>query len=199
MDFAVWCSYKYLNAGPGAPAGLYVNKSHFGQTPALPGWWGHEKATQFEMHSQFTPATHAGAYQIGTPPILAASALDGALGPIEEAGIEAIREKSRSLTTFLIDLVDERLAEYGCAVGTPRKSGKRGGHVAIEHAEADRISRALRERGVIVDYRPPNVVRVCPSPLHTRYADVEHVVSEFEAVLEDRAYERFERTTDGVT
>jgi kynureninase len=199
VDFAVWCSYKYLNAGPGALAGLYVDERHFGRTPALPGWWGHEKATQFEMNSQFTPAAYAGAYQIGTPPILATSALDGALEPIEEAGIEAIREKSLSLTTFLTDLVDERLADYGCAVGTPREPERRGGHVAIEHAEADRISRALRERGVIVDYRPPNVIRVCPSPLYTRYADVERVVEALVAVLENGEYERFDSATDGVT
>ena len=198
VDFAVWCSYKYLNAGPGALAGLYVDERHFGRTPSLPGWWGHEKATQFDMNSRFTPAAGAGAYQIGTPPLLAAAGLDGALDPIEAAGIDAIREKSVGLTTHLIDLADERLAEHGCVVGTPREAARRGGHVAIEHDEADRISTALRERGVIVDYRPPNVVRVCPSPLYTRYADVRAAVEAFEAILENREYERFERTTTGV-
>jgi len=199
VDFAVWCSYKYLNAGPGALAGLYVNDRHFGKTPSLRGWWGHEKATQFEMRSTFTPAADAGAYQIGTPPILAAAGLDGSLSLIEEAGIDAIREKSLSLTSFLIDLVDGRLADYGCTVGTPRDPDRRGGHVAIEHPEADRVSRALRERRAIVDYRPPNVVRVCPSPLFTRYTDVEGVVSHFESVLREREYERFDSATDGVT
>ena len=199
VDFAAWCSYKYLNGGPGALAGLYVNERHFGRVPSLPGWWGHEKETQFDMDHRFTPAANAGAYQIGTPPILAAAALDGALTPIEEAGIEAIRGTSIGLSEYLIDLVDDRLADQGCAVGTPRDPARRGGHVAIEHEEADRISRALRERGVIVDYRPPNVVRVCPSPLYTRYADVERIVAKFEAVLETGAYERFEPATDGVT
>lgn len=199
VDFAVWCSYKYLNAGPGAIAGLYVNQRHFGRRPTLAGWWGHEKETQFEMNPRFTPAADAGAYQIGTPSILSAAGLDGALTPIEEAGIDAIREKSIGLTSHLIDCVDRDLATYGCTVGTPRDPARRGGHVAIEHEEADRISRALRARDVIVDYRPPNVVRVCPSPLYTRYADVERVVSRFERVLAEREYERFESTTDGVT
>ena len=84
-------------------------------------------------------------------------------------------------------------------VGTPREAARRGGHVAIEHDEADRINTALRERGVIVDYRPPTVVRVCPSPLYTRYTDVRAAVEAFEAILENREYERFERTTTGVT
>ncbi|WP_158058625.1 kynureninase [Halorussus halophilus] len=197
VDFAVWCSYKYLNAGPGAIAGLYVNERHFGETPALAGWWGHEKDTQFEMRTTYTPAQSAGAFQIGTIPILSAAPLAGALEIFEETSIEAIREKSVSLTEYLVFLVDERLDD--CEVGTPRDSDRRGGHVAIEHPEAYRVGEALKERGVVVDFRPPNVVRLCPSPLYVGYEDVWEVAEELQEILETREYEAFDTRGDGVT
>ncbi|NEU55292.1 kynureninase [Halorussus sp. MSC15.2] len=214
VDFAVWCSYKYLNAGPGAIAGLYVNERHFGETPALAGWWGHEKETQFEMNPTYTPAENAGAYQIGTVPVLSAAPLAGSLDVFADAGeavegatddadallgtgIEAVREKSLRLTEYLIYLVDERLPD--CEVGTPRDPERRGGHVAIEHPEGYRVSEALKERGVVVDFRPPNVVRICPSPLYTGYEDVWQVVEQLRQVVEDEEYERFEERGGGVT
>ena len=180
VDFATWCHYKYLNAGPGAIAGLYVNRKHFGETPSLAGWWGHEKETQFEMNPTFTPAPDAGAFQIGTIPILAAAPLDGALDIYEETSVEVLREKSRDLTNYLIHLVDERLDEF--AVGTPRDPDRRGGHVALEYSDAESIADDLRERGVIVDYRPPNVIRVCPAPLYMGYEDVWNVVDILRAI-----------------
>ena len=183
VDFAVWCHYKYCNAGPGAPAGLYVDERHFGRRPALPGWWGHDKATQFEMDLEFTPAAGAGAYQIGTPPLLSLAPLEGALDVLEAAGIGAVREKSVALTEYLIELVDERLPE--CSVGTPRESARRGGHVAVEHPDAEAVSAALKRRDVVVDYRPPNVVRVCPSPLYTSFEDVHRAVGRFRTVLDE--------------
>ncbi|MEF8851079.1 MAG: kynureninase [Haloarculaceae archaeon] len=189
VDFAVWCSYKYLNAGPGAIAGLYVADRHFGTEPALAGWWGHEKATQFEMRETFTPADSAGAWQTGTVPVLSAAPLAGSLELLDEAGIDAVREKSLALTGYLVSLVDERLADLGCSVGTPRDPDRRGGHVAIEHSDAERVSEALRERGVVVDFRPPNVVRVCPAPLYTRFVDVWEFVERLRALLESGAYE----------
>ena len=206
VDFAVWCSYKYLNAGPGGIAGLYVNEEHFGGTPALAGWWGHEKETQFEMNPTYTPADDAGAYQIGTIPILSSAPLAGSLEIFEDAGeasetsasgIEAVHEKSLRLTAYLAFLVDERLPE--CAVGTPRDRERRGGHVAIEHPEAYRVSEALKARGVVVDFRPPNVVRVCPSPLYTSFEDVWEVVEQLKQVVDDEEYEEFEPRDGGVT
>jgi kynureninase len=203
VDFAVWCSYKYLNAGPGAIAGLYVNERHFGETPALAGWWGHEKETQFEMNETYTPADDAGAYQIGTIPVLSSAPLAGSLELFEEiddtpeAAIEALREKSLSLTDYLISLVDERLPE--CEVGTPRDPEQRGGHVAIEHPDAYRVSEALKDRGVVVDFRPPNVVRICPSPLYTGYEDVWEVVEQLRQVVENEEHEQFAERGSGVT
>ncbi|ELY46040.1 kynureninase [Natronorubrum tibetense] len=195
VDFAVWCSYKYLNAGPGAIAGLYVNERHLGTTPALAGWWGHEKETQFEMRERFVPAESAGAWQIGTIPVLSAAPLAGALELVDEAGIGAIRAKSLALTDYLVHLVDEKLGALNCSVGTPREPAERGGHVAIEHPDAERVSQALRDRGIVVDFRPPNVIRVSPAPLYTRFVDVWEFTERLRAVLEDGAYETVD--TDG--
>ncbi|WP_115865296.1 kynureninase [Halorussus litoreus] len=206
-DFAVWCSYKYLNAGPGSIAGLYVNSDHFGKTPALAGWWGHEKETQFDMNPTYTPAADAGAYQIGTIPILSAAPLAGSLDVFEDAaaasdgrlraGVEAVREKSLSLTGYLAFLVDERLPD--CEVGTPRDAERRGGHVAVEHPEAYRVCEALKERGVVADFRPPNVIRICPSPLYTGFEDVWEVVEQLTQVVDDAEYENFAERGGGVT
>lgn len=195
-DFAVWCHYKYCNAGPGAIAGLYVNERHFGATPALPGWWGHEKETQFELNPEYTPASTAGAWQIGTIPVFAAAPLDGALSIHEAAGIEAIRRKSIDLTEYLIALADERLERFGVEVGTPRDPGRRGGHVALEHERAYEIGAALRERGAIVDVRPPNVIRVCPAPLYTRFEDVRRFVDELVSVFETVSLADVDRSSD---
>jgi kynureninase len=197
VDFAVWCSYKYLNAGPGAVAGLYVHERHHGRRPALAGWWGHEKATQFEMRHEFTPAHSAGAWQIGTPPLLATAPLSGALDVHEAAGIDAVREKSLALTDLLIDLVDEHLPE--CTVGTPREQARRGGHVAVEHPEGKGLSRALKARGIVVDFRPPNVVRVCPAPLYTSFEDVVDTVAAIRDVLDAGAHEAVDDRDGGVT
>lgn len=199
VDFAVWCSYKYLDGGPGAVGGLYVNDSHFDVEPALAGWWGHEKSTQFEMRPTFTPADDAGAWQISTPPLLAMAPLDGALDIIKEAGIEEIRRKSLRLTAYLQFLVDERLEGVGYEIGTPRDPDRRGGHVAVEHDDAYRISQALRDRGVVVDFRPPNVIRVCPSPLSTRFQDVWAVTEIMQEIVETEEHEEFETRSTGVT
>jgi kynureninase len=192
VDFAVWCHYKYLNAGPGAIGGLYVNERHHGTMPALAGWWGHEKETQFEMNTTFTPAADAGAWQIGTVNVFSAAPLFGTLEVLDDAGIETVREQSLDLTAYLMTLVDERLDDTEYSVGTPREDDRRGGHVAIEHPEADQISEALRDRGVVVDYRPPNVVRVCPAPLYVGYEDVFRAVEHLEAIVETGEYERYD-------
>ena len=198
VDFGVWCSYKYLNSGPGATAGLYVHERHHGLTPALAGWWGHEKETQFEMRQTFTPASDAGAYQIGTVPVLSTAPIRGAAELVREAGIDRIREKSLALTDYLIRLIDERLPD-AFTVGTPREQDRRGGHVAIEHPEGYRLSEALRDRDVVVDFRPPNVVRVCPSPLYTSFEDVWRVVEQLRTIAADRVYEQYDPPAGGVT
>ncbi|SHH23081.1 kynureninase [Halobaculum gomorrense] len=197
-DFAVWCSYKYLNAGPGATAGLYVHERHHGTTPALAGWWGNDKSTQFELRRTYEGADTAGAWQIGTVPMLSSAPIEGAAELVREAGIDAVREKSLALTNSLIDLVADRLGD-DFSVGTPREHARRGGHVAIEHPEGYRVSEALRDRGVVVDFRPPNVVRVCPAPLYTRFEDVYRVVETIEAIVDADAHREYDPRGGGVT
>ena len=172
VDFAFWCGYKYLNGGPGAVASLFVHRRHFGRRPALAGWWGSDKARQFDMATELTPAAYAGAWQIGTPPILAAAGLRGALGVLGEARIDAVRARSLALTGYTMFLVDELLAGHGYAVGTPREPDRRGGHVAVEHADAPRIVASLAERGVVADFRPPNVIRLAPVALYNTFEEL---------------------------
>jgi kynureninase len=181
VDFAVWCHYKYVNAGPGAPAGLFVHDKHTGVRPGLPGWWGHDKASQFEMTSDFRPAEGAGAFQIGTPSILATAALEGALEVFENCSLEAIRARSLELTDVLIALVDEQLPEV--SVRTPRQHEARGGHVALECRSARRISLALRERNITADFRPPNLLRLTPVALYNTEAELEEAVTVLRELL----------------
>jgi kynureninase len=192
VDFAVWCHYKYLNAGPGAIGGLYVNERHHDTTPALAGWWGHEKATQFDMNTTFTPATDAGAWQIGTVNVFSAAPLFGALELLDEAGIETVREASLDRTAYLMALVDEHLADTEFTIGTPQEAERRGGHVAIEHPEAERISQALRDRDVIVDYRPPNVIRVCPAPMYVGFRDIYRAVAHLAEIVDTGEFREYE-------
>jgi len=199
VDFAVWCSYKYLNAGPGSIAGLYVNERYHGLTPALPGWWGNEKASQFDLELTYTPEQSAGAWQIGTVPMLSAAPLEGSLDLLDEAGIDRVRAKSLELTDLLATLVEDLSeAGYEYSVGTPAENTRRGGHVAVEHPDADRVSQALRERDVVVDYRPPNVIRICPAPLYVGYADVYDVAEQLRAVIDEGAHEAF-TASEGVS
>ena len=179
VDFAVWCSYKYLNGGPGASAFLYVNRRNWGLDPVLCGWFGNNKDTQFDMALDFEPQATAGRWQISSPGILGSSTLLGALQVINEAGIENIRTRSLALTDYLIKLVDHELSAppHNLTIGTPRQSGRRGGHVAVERpCGAERICEALIARGVVPDFRPPNVIRFCPSPLYGSFHEVWRVV-----------------------
>lgn len=191
-DFAVWCNYKYLNGGPGTVAGLYINRRHFGRLPGMTGWQGNEKGTLFQLRQTYAPAPDADAYLTGTPPILSMAALEGALRIHNEAGVGRIREKSLLLTEYLICLIDMRLRPYGFCVGSPREAERRGGHVALEHPEAWRICRALKDRGVIPDFREPNVVRLAPAALYVSFEDVYTMVGILEEIARDRLYEQYE-------
>ena len=193
VDFAVWCSYKYLNGGPGGTAFHYLNKRHFNRAPALAGWFGYVKDKQFDLKVEFENAKNAGGWQISSPGILSSAPLEGSLQIIGEAGIENIRRKSLELTSYLIYLVDNMLSEepYGFHVGTPREPERRGGHVAVEHEEAMRISEALRARNVITDFRPPNVIRICPSPLYNCHHDLWRIVQNLKEIIDKREYDKF--------
>lgn len=194
VDFAAWCSYKHLNGGPGSVAGLYVNRRHFRKSPALAGWFGSDKERQFDMGHEFVAADSAGAFQIGTPNVLSLAPLLGSLEMFEEAGMEAVRKKSLSLSRYLMELAESELSGTGFSIGTPRDDEKRGGHVALEHPEAAGICEALKERGVIPDFRAPNVVRLAPVALYTSHLDVWKAVGILKGIMADKAHENFENT-----
>ncbi|MBV9126851.1 MAG: kynureninase, partial [Verrucomicrobia bacterium] len=178
VDFAFWCHYKYLNAGPGAVGGLFLHRRHFDRAPGLAGWWGSHKERQFDMVREQTPARGAGALQIGTPPVLGMAALDGALAIIAEAGIAAIREKSLALTSYLTECVETLLPDdAGFRFANPREARRRGGHVALRHPAAGQFCRALRAAGVITDFRPPDILRLAPVPLYNTFSECHAAVA----------------------
>jgi len=193
VDFALWCSYKYLNGGPGGTAFLYVNKKHFDHEPALTGWFGQVKEKQFDMSLNFEHSKSAGGWQISSPAVLSLAPIEGSLKIILEAGIEGIREKSLKMTSYLIYLTDEILsaAPYNFMIGTPREPERRGGHVAVEHEEGMRMAEALRSRGVVSDFRPPNVIRLAPIPLYNTYHEVWKIVQHLKEIVDKRVYEAF--------
>jgi kynureninase len=193
VDFAVWCSYKYLNGGPGATAFLYVNRRHFGLDPALAGWFGSDKGKQFDMALDFEPAPGAGRFQISSPSILNAAPLLGSFDILEAAGLTAIRERSLRLTRFLMDMTEALLAPapYGFEIGTPHEDARRGGHVALLHPEARRIAEAPRGRGVVPDFRPPDIIRVAPVALYNTFTELVALVRHLREIVDTRDYERF--------
>lgn len=186
VDFAVWCSYKYLNAGPGAPGGLFIHERHFDQMPGLAGWWGSDKTRQFKMAHTFEKAQGAGAFQISTPSILALAGLEGALAVFEEITISDIRHRSLELTDHLMNLVDTQLPEM--TIRTPRDPDARGGHVVLEHPEASLLSRALRSRHIIADYREPNLLRLAPVALYNTETELDTVVTTLRDLLDTQSY-----------
>lgn len=189
VDFAFGCTYKYLNGGPGAVGFLYVSPRWRGYRPGLAGWFGSDPARQFDMAAEFSPAADAGRFLMGTPHVLSLAPLLGALRLIGKAEVAALRAKSLRLTAFLRQTVERRLARHGVRVVTPEEDHRRGGHLAIAHPDAGRLSRALRARGVIPDFRPPDLLRLCPAPLYTSFAECERAVTVLSELLTNRTYE----------
>jgi kynureninase len=171
-DFAVWCSYKYLNGGPGAIGGCFIHERH--DRPHLAGWWGHEAATRFRMAAQFRPAPGAAGWQISNPPILAAAPLIASLAHFAEAGLNRLRQKSVALTGYLQYLLD-RLAPQ-LELITPRAADARGCQLSVRIAgprgRGQRVFDALSAQGVIADWREPDTLRLAPIPLYNSFADV---------------------------
>jgi kynureninase len=194
-DFAGWGHYKFMNAGPGSVAGLFINRRHFaddGRVDAgLAGWWSVHKESMFEMSDEFFPGIGASALQIGTPAVLSMAPIDGALRPIEEAGLERIRAKSVALTEFIIEAADAELADLGFHIGTPRDAARRGGHVSIVHEDAQPMCLALRARGVMPDFRKPDVIRVAPSPLYNTFTECWEALQILKEIAVTRSYEEF--------
>ncbi|MCK6456315.1 MAG: kynureninase [Phycisphaerae bacterium] len=175
VDFAVWCSYKYLNAGPGAVAGCFVHERHARDVslPRFGGWWGNDPTTRFRMHlePEFKPVPSADAWQLSNPPILSMAPLIASLAVFDEAGMPALREKSRRLTGYLQELLDAELGERVQTV-TPRDPASRGCQLSLQVNDAPReLLRRLNEAGVVCDFREPDIIRVAPVPLYNGYQD----------------------------
>ncbi|MBP2242189.1 kynureninase [Cytobacillus eiseniae] len=191
VDFAFWCNYKHLNGGPGSVGSLYVNRKHFGTLPGLAGWFGSKKEKQFDMEHSFTQANTAGAFQIGTPHVLSLAPLIGSFEMFQEAGINRIREKSLKLTQYMMDLIEYDLDAMGFTIGNPKDERQRGGHISLEHKEAARICKALKENGVIPDYRAPNIIRLAPIALYNCFEDVWKVVQILKTIMIEKQFEKF--------
>ncbi|MER2027940.1 MAG: kynureninase [Solibacillus sp.] len=193
-DFAFWCNYKHLNGGPGSVAGLYIHEKHFGTAPGLAGWFGSAKEKQFDLDVTIKAAPHAGAYQIGTPHILSLAPIEGALSLFEEAGIEAVREKSLALTQFMMDCIEQELPNT-FTFGNPIDN-TRGGHLFLVHDEAARICKSLKEYGVVPDFRAPNGIRLAPVALYNSFEEVWQSVQILKVIATNKTYEKYENKRD---
>ncbi|MCS6777491.1 MAG: kynureninase [Chloroherpetonaceae bacterium] len=191
VDFAFWCGYKYLNGGPGASGGLYLNRRYHDRSPGLAGWFGSCRDKQFDMLPHMDPAPGAARLQIGTPNILSMAPLLGALEMIAEAGIERIRARSLALTDYLMQLASAELTSFGFQCVTPRAPERRGGHIALAHPEAVRICRALRAHGVVPDYRPPDIVRLAPVALYNTRQECQEAIRRLRHIMETEEYRRY--------
>jgi len=182
IDFAVWCTYKYLNAGPGAVAGCFVHERYArdAERPRFAGWWGHDKATRFQMGPTFAPIVGAEGWQLSNPPILSFAPLLASLEIFAEAGMDALRSKSLQLSGYLEMLLKDALGEQ-VEILTPLAPSQRGCQLSVRlHGGATRgrnLFRQLEGRGIVCDWREPDVIRIAPVPLYNRFTDVHTFVA----------------------
>ncbi len=186
-DFAAWCSYKYLNAGPGALAGAFVHERHAqSDRPRLAGWWGHEGATRFRMGPEFHPSFGAAGWQVSNPPILSTAPLLASLALFEQAGMPALRAKSLAMNALLLETIEARFAGRLQCV-TPRDEAQRGCQLSLRVCAGRDTGRALFEaltaQGIVLDWREPDILRIAPVPLYNRYADIAQFLQCLEAAL----------------
>ncbi|MCP4897478.1 MAG: kynureninase [bacterium] len=197
VDFAVGCGYKYLNGGPGAPAFLFVAKRHQDQAQSsLWGWFGH--ASPFEFDTGYQPSDGLARMQCGTPPILSLVALDTALDAFMGTEMKAIRAKSVALTDLFVELVDQSCQGFDLDLASPRQSVSRGSQVSLRHDEGYPIVQALIARGVIGDFRAPDILRFGFAPLYLRYENVWTAVETLREVMITRAWDSPEFRRRGV-
>jgi kynureninase len=186
-DLAIGCTYKYVNAGPGSPAFLYVRRDLQEQLrQPIWGWFGQRE--QFAMGPAYDPAPGIDAFATGTPQIIGTVAVEEGARLLGEVGIERLRAKSVALTGYLISLADQWLTPLGFSLASPREDERRGGHVSLRHPEAYRISRALIREKIIGDYRTPDRLRLGPAPITTSFADVWDALDKLRQIAADKSY-----------
>jgi kynureninase len=187
-DFAVGCTYKYLNGGPGAPAFIWVpEKHHAAFSHPLTGWWSH--AAPFAMSHGFTAAGGIGRALCGTQPVTSLALVECGLEVFEETDMAAIRAKSLTLTDLFIALVEARCASHPLGLVTPREHARRGSHVSFTHPHGYAVMQSLIERGVIGDYREPEIMRFGFTPLYTSYCEVWDAVEILRDILDKGGYD----------
>jgi kynureninase len=190
-DFAIGCTYKYLNGGPGAPGFLYVNKKLQDKLSSpIWGWWGQKNPFDFGLN--YEPAAGAQRFLVGTQPIISLITMEAALEPTLQAGMDAIREKSILMTEYASYLTNNILAQYGFTLGSPADSSQRGSHISIRHEDGYRINRAMIEDvNVIPDFREPDNIRLGFAPLYISYAEVWEGFDRIRQVMEEKLYEKY--------
>ncbi len=184
-DFAIWCTYKYMNSGPGSLAGCFVHERHAYNKDLnrFTGWWSHNKQTRFNMRHEFDQLPGAEGWQLSNPPILSMAAIKASLDIFNEAGIEALTEKSKKLTGYFEFLLDE-LDHKDIRIITPRNPEERGCQLSIQVINADKsLHQKLTEAGVITDWREPDVIRCAPVPLYNSFQDVYNMVELLKNIL----------------
>lgn len=185
VDFAVWCTYKYLNGGPGCVGGCFVHQRHANtrELPRFAGWWGHDQDTRFLMGPEFQPMVGAEGWQLSNPPIMALAALRASLEIFAAAEIEQLRQKSISLTGYLQYLLDQDKSDK-FAIITPRDPEKRGAQLSIRIRQNGRaVLERLIAEGILCDWREPDILRAAPVPLYNTYGDVHRFADRFRAML----------------
>src|SRR5215216_1155872 len=199
VDFAIGCTYKYLNGGPGAPAFLYVNKSLQNDVISpISGWWG--QTQPFEFNLDYKPAQGIQRFLVGTAPMLSMLAMEEALTPLLDAGMDALRAKSILMTDYASLLTDQWLAPLGFSLGSPRDSARRGSHISIRHQEGYRINRALiEEMNVIPDFREPDNIRLGFAPLYISFTNIWEGFDRIRKVVEEKHYEKYLKQKLAVT
>lgn len=180
VDFAVWCSYKYLNAGPGGIAGCFVHDKYAAEfeLPRFAGWWGHDKETRFLMGPSFQPITGAEGWQLSNPPILQLASLLASMEIFDRAGMAAIRKKGDLLTGFLEFLLETLLPKDYCRVITPKNIKERGCQLSLKFSGRPKeLVKKLKAQGAICDFREPDIIRAAPAPLYNSFSDVYRFVN----------------------
>ncbi len=187
VDFAVWCSYKYLNSGPGAVGGLFVHErfAEMRSLQRLAGWWGNEESTRFELARNFTPSYGAGGWQLSNAQVLPLAAMRASLEIFVEAGMENIFRKRDALTGFLQEVITDSIGDRDwIRIITPKEPSHRGAQLSVRFdRNGKEIFTALIERGAIVDWRTPDVIRISPAPLYNSFTDVAEFGCRFSDVL----------------
>jgi kynureninase len=184
-DFAVWCSYKYLNGGPGCAAGCFVHERHARarDLPRFAGWWGHDEQSRFEMGPNFQPMPGADGWQLSNPSIVSLAVLRASMDIFHEAGIEHLRAKSVSLTSYLDFLLSQN-ASANFSITTPQEKERRGAQISIRVRQNGRVlCERLAREGIVGDWREPDTFRVAPVPLYNSYRDVFRFVQRFAAAV----------------